>query len=67
MSEVLKLHRRAFKVAEIAKRTGLTAAEVTRQIVADRKRAEAWVPTPEEIERAKREINRAKGITDDLT
>jgi hypothetical protein len=38
MSDVLKLHRRQFTVAEIAERLGLTASEVTRQIVAERNR-----------------------------
>jgi hypothetical protein len=67
MSDVLKLHRRQFTVAEIAERLGLTASEVTRQIVAERKRREAWVPTPEEIAEAATAIRRAKGITDDLS
>ena len=64
-SRILHLRRQGYTVAKIAQLAGKEIGEVAAAI----ERCKHTVPsdpTPAEIEAAKREINRAKGITDDL-
>jgi IS30 family transposase len=64
--EANDLKSSGYKIAEIARVTGKTESEVTREIIAARK-PEAYCPTPEEIAQRALEIRRAKGQLDDLT
>lgn len=63
---ILHLKRQGWTVAAIARAARCEQSHVWATIAANRHQM-AWEPTLEEIAAAKREINRAKGITDDLS